>query len=64
MNVAEIREIAKTMGIKATSKMKKAELIQAIQRHEGNADCYGAPWRLECGQDDCLWRRDCQHQSH
>lgn len=63
MNVAEIRDIAKSMGIKAVGRMKKKEVIHAIQLHEGNADCYGAPWRLECGENDCLWRRDCQSES-
>ena len=62
MKVTEIREIAKTMGIKNTAKMKKTDLIHSIQVHEGNDSCYGAPWRLECGQDDCSWRRDCQSE--
>ena len=60
MKVTEIRDIAKTMGIKNTSKLKKADLIRTIQTHEGNQECYGAPWRLECGQEDCSWKRDCR----
>jgi transcription termination factor Rho len=63
MNVAEIRDIAKTMGIKAVGRMKKREVIHAIQHHEDNDACFGAPWRLECGENDCLWRRDCQNES-
>ncbi len=63
MKLTEIRDIAKTMGIRNTSKLKKADLIRTIQRHEGNQDCYGAPWRLECSQEDCSWNRDCRTQN-
>ncbi len=50
--------MAKALGIKKTSSMKKAELIHAIQRAEGNSDCFG---RIEnCAVDPCLFRKDCQ----
>jgi hypothetical protein len=57
MTVKELRAIAKDMGIR-TNKLRKAELIRAIQLAEGNFDCFG---RAEdyCDQLHCLFRRDC-----
>jgi hypothetical protein len=39
--------------------MNKTELIRAIQRSEGNYDCFATPYRDECNQLECLWREDC-----
>ncbi len=58
MKLLEIKTVAKTKGIRA-GKMKKAELIRAIQRAEGNYDCYGSATSGFCDQMDCLWREDC-----
>ena len=58
MRLQEIKNIAKKMGIKAGS-MKKAELIRAIQRAEGNLDCFGTAKSGECDQINCLWRGEC-----
>lgn len=60
MNLTEVRERARKQGLKGVSKLPKGELIRAIQRAEGNQDCFGAPWRFDCRQEDCCWRRDCQ----
>ncbi|MEW5745375.1 MAG: Rho termination factor N-terminal domain-containing protein [Nitrospirota bacterium] len=58
MKLQEIREIAKERGIKG-GKMKKQELIRAIQQDEGNEPCF-ATGRIEtCEQHGCLWRNDC-----
>ena len=38
--------------------MKKAELIQAIQKAENNIPCFGTA-NGDCDQDKCLWRSDC-----
>ena len=59
MKMQEVREIAKKMGIK-TANMKKADIIKAIQLAEGNIDCYNSGKSAECGQDNCLWREDCE----
>jgi hypothetical protein len=40
MNLKDIKEIAQKWGVKA-GKMKKNEIIRAIQRAEGNFDCFG-----------------------
>ncbi len=58
MKVQEIREIAERRGIKA-GKMKKADMIRAIQQAEGNEDCFETGKVDVCGQDRCLWRGDC-----
>jgi len=59
MTVAEIKEIAKELGVK-TSKMKKADMIRAIQDAEGNSMCFATNSRDNCGQENCLWRNDCR----
>ena len=58
MKLDEIKEIAKQHHIK-TGKMKKAELIRAIQQAEGNEQCFDSGKAAACGQESCLWREDC-----
>ncbi len=58
MTLKEVKERAKKYDIKA-SKMKKDEIIRAIQRSEGNYDCFGTALSGDCSQEDCLWREDC-----
>jgi len=60
MKVEEIRARGQAMGVMGLSGMRKAEMIRAIQRSEGNQDCFGAAWRFECPQAGCCWRADCQ----
>ena len=61
-NMKEIRDIARQLGIRST-RMEKAELIRAIQRAEGNFDCFGTATEEECDQEECLWRDDCFRDS-
>lgn len=58
MNMQEIRVIAKDHGIK-TSRMTKLQLVQEIQRSEGNFPCFATPIDGECDQLNCIWRKDC-----
>jgi len=58
MIIPEVREIAKGKGI-VTGKLKKTELIRAIQKAEGYSDCFATPYVNECSQVNCLWRQDC-----
>lgn len=58
MNMQEIRVIAKNHEIK-TSGLSKADLVKAIQREEGNFDCYATASDGNCDQSECLWRKDC-----
>ena len=58
MKLDEIKEIARNLDIKS-GKVKKAELVRAIQQTEGNAPCFASGKPALCGQDGCLWREDC-----
>jgi len=58
MNITEIRTIARNHGLK-TSRSSKVELIHAIQREEGNFDCFASATSQYCDQRSCQWRDDC-----
>lgn len=58
MKLEEIKEIAQLYSIKV-SKMKKADLVRAIQRAEGNEQCFEAGKSASCGQNGCSWRNIC-----
>ena len=58
MKLEEIKAIAKQHDIKV-GKLKKAELVQAIQVAEGNEVCFETSQAETCGQSECLWRSDC-----
>lgn len=58
MTVTEIKKIAKEKGV-TSGKMKKQELIQAIQSAEGNIPCFMTKTANECSEESCLWRTDC-----
>lgn len=59
MRIEEVKEIARKKGVK-TWKMKKTELIRAIQEAEGNPTCFDIGKAADCGQANCLWRGDCK----
>lgn len=59
MKVQDIKEIAQSMEI-AAGKMKKTDLIRAIQRKEGNQECFDTGQSKVCGQHNCLWMDDCK----
>ena len=58
MKLKEIKAIAKAKGVQAGN-LEKTELIRAIQKAEGNFDCYGSASSGNCTQSNCLWRQDC-----
>ena len=57
MKIEQIKQKAQALGI-TPGRMKKTELIHAIQRAEGNNPCYGTAqgW---CQYEDCCFRSDC-----
>ena len=57
VQLAEVRKRAKTLGISG-AKMKKDELVKAIQKAEGNFPCFKTA-QGSCDQQDCFWREDC-----
>jgi len=54
----DVRKIARKVGID-TRNATLTDLIRAIQRAEGNKDCYMTAEVLKCEQTNCLWRDDC-----
>jgi hypothetical protein len=62
MKMQEIRELAKSRGIKS-GKLSKMNLVREIQRIEGNFDCFGTDYQGQCDQAGCLWREDCIGES-
>jgi hypothetical protein len=60
MRMAEVREKAKELGIKP-GRMRKADLIHAIQTAEGNTPCFQTGVD-DCGESDCCWRDECQEE--
>ena len=59
MQMKKIKEIAKKKGV-IPGTMSRTDLIRAIQRAEGNADCFATMHVNDCNQVNCLWRVDCQ----
>ncbi len=58
MKISQIQIIAREKDIKP-GKMKKADLIHAIQIQEGAFDCYATAFEGVCDQLACTWREDC-----
>lgn len=58
MTVKELQAIARTRGIK-TARLRKAQLIHAIQSDEGNFPCFGTASQGICDQTQCAWKSDC-----
>ena len=57
MTMPEIKMKAKALRI-IPGKMKKTELIHAIQAAEGNTQCFG--WSNgQCTNIDCCFMKDC-----
>lgn len=56
-SVKELRDKAKDLEIKNASKLRKMDLIHAIQSAEGNSPCYGMI--PDCGQQDCWFYPEC-----
>ena len=58
MKMQDIVKIGANIGVKA-GKMNKTQLIRAIQRAEGNNDCFSTLQVKTCCQVACLWLDDC-----
>jgi len=57
MKLEKIQKIASKFKISYT-KLSKPDLIKAIQKAEGNFDCFGTALG-SCSQTNCLWHNDC-----
>jgi len=58
MNMTQVKDVAKDRGVKP-GKMNKELLIRSIQQIEGNPQCFNTQFSHLCGQENCLWREDC-----
>lgn len=58
MKIEKIRAIAKKMHVESKG-LNKTLLIRAIQKSEGNTECFGTGKTNKCPQKDCLWMEDC-----
>ncbi|HUU04587.1 MAG TPA: SAP domain-containing protein [Patescibacteria group bacterium] len=61
MKLTQIRKYAGEKGVNS-GKMKKVELIRAIQAAEGNPTCYGGERKSYCPEKKCLWEIDCKKE--
>lgn len=59
MKITTIKEKAKEVGVKP-GKIKKIDLIHAIQNAEGNTPCFSSVGAKECEEENCLWKEDCK----
>jgi hypothetical protein len=58
MKSKELKQLAARHEIDPRG-LSKTELVRAIQRHEGNFDCFASPLEGICDQATCLWRDEC-----
>ena len=61
LNWVEMRRYARSKGVNP-GKLRKTELIRAIQAAEGNPQCFATERRDHCPETACLWERDCRKQ--
>ena len=57
VKVSELKERAEALGL-TVGKMKKVELVHAIQQAEGYAPCFGES-EGSCIYTDCYFMHDC-----
>ncbi len=58
MKMRELRQMAKRVGVEVIPEMGKGNIIKAIQKAEGNFDCFGTAVGY-CDQEKCSFREDC-----
>ncbi len=57
MKMNDIIAIAKGWGIPFKVGTSKEDLVRAIQKKEGYADCFRRA--VSCEEKECLWLEDC-----
>ena len=62
MTMNQIRKMAKALGVDVAD-LDKREAVRAVQRAEGNFDCYAKATGCFCDQAGCLFRDDCLKES-
>lgn len=61
MEIQELQQRARALGLDCPATATKARVIHAIQRRLGQTECFADDRRYVCGarQSDCEWRADC-----
>lgn len=62
MKIRELCDVAAPRGIK-TTRMRKGDIIRAIQWDEGHFPCFGAAVDGYCDEWVCARRKDCLRES-
>lgn len=62
LNIVSLKKQARDMGLKLPKEAKKADVIRAIQKAEGNTACF-ATGKSSCPETRCCWRDDCMSGS-
>jgi len=62
MEVQVLDRVLREMSVDAKG-IWIGDLIHAIQRTEGNFDCFGKAVDGVCDQESCLWRETCVFES-
>lgn len=58
MTLKDVQRMAKLQCIDP-GMLSKTELIRAIQKIEGDFDCFATAYNGICDQTGCIWREDC-----
>lgn len=59
MKMTEIRDMAKSRGLKFGVGVTKIDAVRLLQRDEGNFDCFARAESGYCDQYQCVFREDC-----
>jgi len=57
MEMLDLQAIIKSFEVKM--RMARTEIVRAVQRAEGNTECFRTGEASKCGQDHCRWMPDC-----
>ncbi|WP_243310784.1 hypothetical protein [Fundidesulfovibrio agrisoli] len=60
MNMKEVRDKARELGVKVAVGWTKTTAIREVQLAEGFDPCYGRGLYDVCGQPHCCFRSDCE----
>lgn len=63
MKMQDIRVLGREKGLRFGVGVSKVGAIRAIQKAEGNFDCFGRAGSGYCDQGDCLFRSACLAKS-
>ncbi len=63
MKMQEIRKLGRKHGLTFSVGTTKVDAVRAIQKKEGNFDCFGRAGNQYCDQMDCTFYTECMKNS-